>query len=168
MSRQRRSRTARALALFLSFVIISPLWAAPGDLTTVPDTFTEPKAPKGRDIAVEDATVSTQTGDLRYAYPITVPPGRMGMQPSLSLVYSSSAGQYGGIADGWTLPIPTIQLDTSYSYLEQTYMAGLSSTSWQRQRFTSSLSGDRPFVRIDEGASHPDVLATYRAQSDDG
>ncbi len=90
------------------------------------------------------------------------------MQPSLSLVYSSSAGQYGGIADGWTLPIPTIQLDTSYSYLEQTYMAGLSSTSWQRQRFTSSLSGDRPFVRIDEGASHPDVLATYRAQSDDG
>src|SRR5262249_4132377 len=42
-----------------------------------------------------------------------VPPGRDGHQPTVELRYSSRSPLRGGIAAGWTLPIPTISVDTS-------------------------------------------------------
>jgi Salmonella virulence plasmid 65kDa B protein len=44
----------------------------------------------------------TATGEYRYELPIEVPPGRLGMQPALSLVYTSNAGN-GLLGVGWTL-----------------------------------------------------------------
>src|SRR5690606_16736461 len=54
--------------------------------------------------------VSEFTGAATYSYPIDVPPGRNGLQPSLALSYSSSAlngairrVSMGTIATGWSL-----------------------------------------------------------------
>ena len=44
----------------------------------------------------------TATGAFTYSIPIEVPQGRAGMQPSLSLTYSSGAGN-GWLGEGWSL-----------------------------------------------------------------
>lgn len=146
----------------------SPLWAAPGDINSVPAPTIGADAPKAHDIKVGDASVSTQTGAVTYSYPITVPPGRLGMQPSLALSYSSQAPVYGGVASGWSLEIPEIRRDTSVSMLEQDYFDGLDvATSWQRERFESTLAGGRPLVAVSEPSGLPtDARGTFRAQND--
>jgi len=62
---------------------------------------------------VGDLSVSEQTGTFTYQYPITVPPGRLGIQPALALSYSSSGARRGGIAAGWSLDVPQTALDFS-------------------------------------------------------
>ena len=52
-------------------------------------------------------------GDNRLSYPIEVPPGRAGLQPGLSVGYSSSAGN-GWMGVGWDLPMPAIMVDTRW------------------------------------------------------
>jgi hypothetical protein len=52
----------------------------------------------------------TGTGNLKV--PISVPPGRNGLQPELSLVYSTGAGN-GPFGLGWSLSAPTISRKTS-------------------------------------------------------
>ena len=61
--------------------------------------------------------VEEGSGDFTYSYPIKVPPGRKGMQPSVALQYRSSGAIYGTVAQGWNLPIPVIQVDTSSSQI---------------------------------------------------
>src|SRR4051812_20841825 len=52
------------------------------------------------------------TGTGKYSVPIEVPPGRNGLQPHLSLEYSSGHGNgYFGV--GWTLNVPSVQRRTS-------------------------------------------------------
>ena len=71
----------------------------------------ETTAPKGTE---HDAAhgVSASRGTAAYRVPIVVPPGRNGMQPHLSLNYSSDGALRGGIAVGWTLDgLPEIELD---------------------------------------------------------
>lgn len=168
MHRRARAPWVRPLALLLACAMATPLWAAPGDITAVPAPTIGADPPKAHDIHVGDASVSTQTGAVTYSYPITVPPGRLGMQPSLALAYSSQAPVYGGIAAGWSLDIPEIRRDTSRSWLLQTSPID-GSPDWQRERFVSSLAGERPLVMVTEPTGKAaDVLATYRAQNDTG
>lgn len=55
-------------------------------------------------------TVSEFTGELRYSYPIKVPPGRNGLTPSVVLQYSSSSRNVRSIlGTGWTLDTPKIE-----------------------------------------------------------
>src|SRR5687768_13325957 len=103
---RRASLATQALAISLC-ALASVSLGAPGDVlqTAAPVLGADP--PKARAIADGDASVSTQTGALQYSFPIAgIPPGRQGMAPALSLNYSSQAPNYGGIAAGWTLPIP--------------------------------------------------------------
>jgi len=58
-----------------------------------------------------DAAITAQQGAVTYAYPIELPPGRNGMAPRLALSYSSSAPLRGGLAVGWSLETPAIELD---------------------------------------------------------
>jgi hypothetical protein len=67
------------------------------------------------------ASVSSANGAMSYSYPIAVPPGRQGAQPSLALTYSSQSPIYGGIAAGWTLQVPMIYEDTSRGRLATHY-----------------------------------------------
>jgi RHS repeat-associated protein len=52
-------------------------------------------------------------GDNRLSYPIEVPPGRQGIQPSLALDYDSSHGN-GWMGVGWNLQPPNITIDTRW------------------------------------------------------
>lgn len=52
-------------------------------------------------------------GDNNLAYPIEVPGGRGGLQPSVSVGYSSSGGN-GWMGVGWDLSTPAIQVDSRW------------------------------------------------------
>jgi RHS repeat-associated protein len=56
--------------------------------------------------------VSEQTGSPSYRYRFTVPPGRLGVQADVALVYSPGARQ---IAEGWSLDVPRIDRITGES-----------------------------------------------------
>lgn len=64
-------------------------------------------------INVIEAPGASSTGDAALSYPIEVPPGRKGMQPELSLDYSSSAGN-GWLGMGWDLPTQSVGIDTRW------------------------------------------------------
>ena len=80
--------------------------------------------------------VDQNTGALKYNYSIVVPPGRNGMQPDLSLSYSSSNEDQGGLFGfGWSIDIP---------YIQRVNKSGLSAmydTSSQKY-FYSSIDGE--------------------------
>ena len=145
----------RALSLGMAMVAIVQLraGAAPGELLTTAAPALTSAQPKTASLNAGDASVSTQTGAMEYSYPIKVPPGRHGMQPALSLTYSSQAPIYGGIAAGWQLPIPIISLDTSNGRL-----AG-------PKTYASSMGGGRQLVVVNETLP-PGTDGAYRAQND--
>lgn len=59
------------------------------------------------------APQASPTGDLRLSYPLEFPGARPGMTPSVKIEYSSqSAG--GNIANGWSLSVPTISVETRW------------------------------------------------------
>jgi RHS repeat-associated protein len=55
------------------------------------------------------ASADRLTGAAAFSYPIAVPPGTGGMQPSVRLQYSSSTGGSSWVGVGWSLGFGTIQ-----------------------------------------------------------
>jgi YD repeat-containing protein len=157
--------TGKILAFAMALNVITAIrnpnvaTAAPADIFDIAAPTIGSEAPKAADIKEGDASVSTQTGALQYSFPIPVPPGRNGMQPHLALSYSSQAPIYGGIANGWSLSVPMITLDTTQGRLLY------QSSSTPNKIYTSSMAGGRPLVRVSE-PHDTDVGETMRAQSD--
>lgn len=56
---------------------------------------------------------ANNNGTANVSYPIVIPAGRGGMQPSLALNYSSGGGS-GWLGVGWDIPVPSITLDTRW------------------------------------------------------
>ena len=56
---------------------------------------------------------ANNNGTANISYPLVIPAGRGGMQPNLTLAYSSSGGS-GWLGVGWDIPVPTISLDTRW------------------------------------------------------
>ena len=56
---------------------------------------------------------ANQEGTANLSFPIWIPAGRGGMQPSLALSYSSGGGN-GWLGVGWDLSVPTVSLDTRW------------------------------------------------------
>ncbi len=77
------------------------------------------------------------------------------MQPTIGLTYRSDGAIYGGVAAGWSLDVPAIQLDTSDGILDP------------ERKWVSSLSGGEALVRTDEPRA-PGVVGVYRAKYDLG
>lgn len=139
-----------------------PGYAAPGNVFL---TATPAQAPSADDqrISEEASHEVDESGAAHYTLPITVPPGRQGLQPKLALTYSSRNPVRGGIAAGWALAIPRIELDTS-----QGLLAGLPADPTEPRKkpeifYRSSLSGSR-LVRVPESAM--DNTEAYRAEFD--
>ncbi len=84
--------------------------------------------PEAQAVEGGDVTVASSTGAYEYSFPIVVPPGRLGMQPALSINYSSQANVYGSLASQWTMPIPEMRVDYSGGSLadsERAWLGGL-------------------------------------------
>lgn len=120
--------------------------AAPGGLysSAPPSPQFQSDAPEAREAG---HSVSSD-GQAAYGVPFDVPPGRGGTEPSVGLVYSSRAPLRGGIAMGWSLPIPMISVDTSEG----------------RTRQIRYQVGSARLVRVDE----PDLLGGVEAYRADG
>ncbi|WP_197429551.1 SpvB/TcaC N-terminal domain-containing protein [Myroides odoratus] len=56
----------------------------------------------------------SNTGDANVSYPIEIPAGRKGMQPNLSLSYSSGSSSSGWVGLGWDLNVPSIEVNTTW------------------------------------------------------
>lgn len=57
---------------------------------------------------------ANQKGDANVSYPIVIPSGRKGMQPGLSIAYSSSSGN-GWMGEGWDVSgLSSINIDTRW------------------------------------------------------
>ncbi|HTM19009.1 MAG TPA: SpvB/TcaC N-terminal domain-containing protein, partial [Kofleriaceae bacterium] len=69
------------------------------------------QAPEAGTSSAGTQGVIDATGAASYALPIAVPPGRLGMAPSLALAYSSLGSLRGGLAVGWSLSLPVIERD---------------------------------------------------------
>ena len=63
-------------------------------------------------IEIQPPTANNQ-GDASVTYPIDLPKGTNGMQPSLSLTYNNNGGN-GWLGLGWNLNTPSIEIDTRY------------------------------------------------------
>jgi hypothetical protein len=73
------------------------------------------------------------SGAFRYSYPLTVPPGRKGLEPKLSLEYSNQSTENQSIFGyGWSDNIP---------YIQRINKAG-SEQLYSRYDFVSSLDGE--------------------------
>src|SRR5499433_889812 len=79
-----------------------------------PTTFSGMKAADpGAKVNLIAPPQASSTGDANVSYPIEVPPGRNGHQPSLGISYNSSRGN-GWLGTGWGLDIPSIDIDTRW------------------------------------------------------
>jgi RHS repeat-associated protein len=70
-------------------------------------------ADPGAGINLIEPPKPNNTGDARLSYPIEIPPGRQGLQPNLSVNYSSGGGN-GWMGLGWDLTVPSISIDTRW------------------------------------------------------
>lgn len=67
---------------------------------------------------VVDPNVSSEPGAFTYQYTFSIPPGRNGMSPNVTLSYSSANGSDTGFGYGWGLSIPRRALtELSQEYL---------------------------------------------------
>lgn len=96
-------RSFRAIALATTFLSASLLARADDALGTASEDEVDPNVAESIALSqLEPEWQVTPNGALSYSVPIDIPPGRHGMQPKLSLVYNSSAGN--GLAGmGWSL-----------------------------------------------------------------
>ena len=102
------------------------------------------------------ATVDQSTGSLIYEYPISLPEGRAGMTPELSLKYNSrNASKPDGIAGlGWETSVPYIMREASKG----------TDNLYSKAFFSSSLSGN--LIATTDTTSSAYTL--YRPETDGG
>jgi RHS repeat-associated protein len=103
------------------------------------------------------------TGTGNFTIPLALPPGRNGLQPQLSLVYSTGTGN-GPFGLGWSLSIPGVSRKTSKGvprYNEDAQQAALDRHKEKRDVFI--LSGAEDLVPV--GGHYPGRV-TYRPRTE--
>ena len=160
---------AALMATVAVFSTATTAMSAPADVFSSPAPVAGSDPPKAAELRAGEAAVSTQTGAMQYSYPISLPPGRGGMVPSVSLNYSSQAPLYGTIAAGWSLSMPAIREDTSQGRL-RTHAPEVEAAQGPvaaliDDRYISTMAGNRPLILVDE-PSAAGVAQVFRAQND--
>lgn len=72
-----------------------------------------PIANPGSKINLISPPIPNQQGSTNVQYPVEIPAGIGGFQPSVSLVYNSDS-KFGWAGTGWDIPVETIDLDTRW------------------------------------------------------
>lgn len=149
--RKRRSIFLKLAAMVAGLSMAAQVHGAPSDVfqNAAPAVGGKVETTKGSHQS--GATVDPASGTAQYSYSFTLPPGRLGVEPGLALTYNSRAPLRGGVAAGWTLPIPSIEIDTRTGTAK-----GL--------HYVSSLSGAARLTAVPE-AVRPGYIA-YRADFD--
>jgi len=103
--------------------------------------------------------VANNQGDAEVNLPLSVPPGRMGVQPNLALSYSST-GSNGWLGLGWDLPFDMVTIDTRwgvprYSATQETETYLLDGSQLSPTAIRSSFeprTAEKKFQRRTEGS----------------
>ncbi len=99
--------------------------------------------------------VSLFTGAFTYAYPLSVPPGRQGVQPGLQLTYNSQAGN-GWLGIGWDLSVGSIHRSTKN---------GLPTYNDASDTFNLTFQGQtQQLVPVGSGSDSDGSYREYRVQ----
>jgi RHS repeat-associated protein len=87
---------------------------APGTEGYIPTSLTDIKAADpAAGISLISSPAANNTGDADISYPLNIPKGRSGIEPSLSLQYSSASGS-GWTGFGWSLSVPAVSVDITW------------------------------------------------------
>lgn len=84
---------------------------------------------------IDPPTAEAADGGASLSHPLTVPPGRAGVEPELALQYSSGGGS-SWAGTGWDLSVGAVTVDTEFG--APRYLTALESETYQ-------LDGDRLF-----------------------
>lgn len=125
----RRNRLFYRLAS--GMIVIVALFNIPPAFALKSATFSVNDGDDGTSTMPSNIVEVTQyLGSATTSIPIDVPPGRVGLQPNLSLDYSSN-GSNGWIGMGWDIPIKAIQRSTKngVDYTSDAYVAMQGSAS---------------------------------------
>jgi Salmonella virulence plasmid 65kDa B protein len=114
IDRRNQTVTARTdhFTDFITGVVVVPDHAKVEGFT--PTRLSDLKAADpGAKINLIEPPKANSSGDARLSYPIELPAGRNGHQPSLAIGYDSSRGN-GWLGTGWDLGIPSVDIDTRW------------------------------------------------------
>ncbi|RZU35576.1 glycohydrolase toxin TNT-related protein [Edaphobacter modestus] len=161
MKQQWRSVALAGPILLAVFGLVLAIHAHVGDVFTAGAPAKGPSIQRAVEIPSGSYSVSGSTGAAAYRFPIVVPPGRAGMEPSLSLDYSSQNPMRGGVAAGWSLQLPSIEIDTSSGHLLETVEPSIR----RHARFRSSLAGGQRLIPVSEPGASGNWIA-LRAEND--
>ncbi len=107
---------------------------------------------------------ANNSGSLSTSFPIKIPQGRQGMQPQLSINYSSE-GQGGWLGMGWDLPVSSISVDSRWGVprywadsesetylLDGAQLIGYEDNDLAHRGFIDDVNGTKRFRRRIEGS----------------
>lgn len=122
------------LAQFASPLSIIVAYAAPTTSNSVGSSAAlDPVGNKATRLQTQGSSgVDQSSGALTYSYPLTIPDGRNGMSPKLTLSYNSQNNDTGWFGYGWNISIP---------YIERTTKTG-TDKMYTSPAFVSSLHGE--------------------------
>jgi RHS repeat-associated protein len=134
----------------------------PGTLSFDPTAMKDVKtADPAGGIDLIEAPQANSHGDAKLAYPIAVPRGRQGRQPSLTIGYSSSAGN-GWLGVGWDLSVPGISVDTRWGVPRYDAATETETYSFNSGELTPVAHRGPPQARTAEKTFHTRVEGPFQ------
>lgn len=118
-------------------------------------------ADPGAEIHLIETPQVSNKGDANLVYPLHLPNGRKGLQPQLSIQYSSGSGN-GWVGHGWNVNVPSVDIDTRWGVPQ--YDASLETESYNisGQALLPLVHRDALKPREAEKTFHPRVEGGFQ------
>ncbi|MBV1909340.1 MAG: VCBS repeat-containing protein [Kangiellaceae bacterium] len=145
----------------VTVVGVTPDWAKNDAVTVIDDPIQDsPVVPDNQLIGALQGQAGVSGGAASYSIPITLPPGRAGMQPSVSLNYSSRNGN-GIMGVGWSLSAGSSISRCAATYAQDGFTGGV---KFDAETDRLCLNGQR--LMHTNGGNYGDNGAEYRTEID--
>lgn len=110
-------------------------------------------ADPGAGVALISPPAANSNGSMQLSYPIELPPGRNGVEPSLAITYNSAKSN-GWLGVGWDLALPAIEIDTRFGVprYDETAPEGRDQYLLSGESIVPTALGEDTYVRRVEGA----------------